>query len=145
MSTKRHSYFMGYKCFFIIILCYDYSVLPVERNTRKSFRLGHALSPNTPSQHTIKIFTVNLVAVEPQPPAKDISPEHQHFPRCSSKKPVFESHSLFVCSSGNPSPRQCFEQRVFRFLRRGLSHPQRKGMSGDSNSSECPTCRGCRL
>lgn len=133
---------MGYKFFFIIILCYDYSVLPVERNTRKSFRLGHALYPSTPSQHIIKIFPVNLVAVEPHPPAKDISPEHQYFSLCSSKKPVFESHSRSVCPSGNPSPRQCFEQRVFRFLRRGLSHPQRKGMSGDSNSSECPSSQG---
>lgn len=133
---------MGYKCFFIMILHYDYSVLPVQRNTRKSFRLGHAFSPNAPSQHTIKIFPVNLMAVEPQPQAKDISPEHHYFPQCSSKKPVFESYSRSVCPSGNPSPRQCFEHRVFRFLRRGLSYPQRKGMSGDSNSSECPTRRG---
>lgn len=105
---------------------------------QKVFQIRIFSFPNTPSQHTIKIFPVNQVVVEHQPPAKDISPEHQYFPQCSPKKVGFESHSRSVRPSGNPSPRQCFEQRVFRFLRRGLSHPQRRAWAATVTPASVP-------
>lgn len=110
------------------------TVLPVERNTRESFRLGHSLSPNTPSQPTIKILPVNLVAV------RSISLQRRTLhlntsvlPCARPKEVVFKSHSSSVCPPGNPSPRQRFPHRAFQFLRHGLVTPPETDMSGNSS------------
>lgn len=129
-GAKRHEWvrkgYIGYQCFFTVpLVLWVFTVLPVQRNTRKSHRLGH--SPNAPPQPTVKILPVNLVAVgEHQPPAKTLHLNIGIFPRPRPNSLFLHATPVRCLRLELPGPGSAFRLGCSRSCRAAPLHPRHR-------------------